>query len=66
MGFCPNPKHFIVHFEQTIIKYAEKWGGGGGAFGWKLCWSSLCNSIWVAMQSARQWQELILYLLELQ
>ena len=32
MGFCPDPKHFIVNFEQNIVKYAEKLknGGGGG------------------------------------
>ena len=30
MGFCPNPKHFIVIFEQNIVKYAVKWGVGVG------------------------------------
>ena len=34
MGFCLEPKHFIVYFEQNV-KYAEKMGGrragaGGG------------------------------------
>ena len=24
-GFpCPDPKHFIVNFEENIVKYAEK------------------------------------------
>ena len=26
LGFCPDPKHFIV---QNIVEYGEKWGGGG-------------------------------------
>ena len=30
-GFCPDPKHFIVNFEQNSVKYAEKWGWGGGS-----------------------------------
>ena len=25
LGFCPDPKHFIVNCEQNIVKYAEKW-----------------------------------------
>ena len=29
MGFYPDPKHLIVNFEQYIVKYAEKWEGGG-------------------------------------
>ena len=29
MGFRPDPKHFIVNFEQNIVKYAENMGGGG-------------------------------------
>ena len=28
--FFSDPKHFIVNCEQNIVKYAEKWGGGGG------------------------------------
>ena len=28
--FCPDPKHFIVNFEQNSVKYAEKWGREGG------------------------------------
>ena len=23
LGFCPNLKHFIVNFEENIVKYAE-------------------------------------------
>ena len=30
LGFCPNPKHFIVNCEQNVVKSAEKWG--------KMCW----------------------------
>ena len=34
-GICPDPKHFIVNFEQNIVKYTENgWAageGGGGA-----------------------------------
>ena len=26
LGFCPDPKHFIVSFEENIVKYADKWG----------------------------------------
>ena len=30
LGFCPDPKHFIVSYEQTyeqtVVKFAEKWG----------------------------------------
>ena len=26
IGFCPNPKHFIVNCEQNVVKFAEKWG----------------------------------------
>ena len=33
MSFCPDPKHFIVNFEQNVVKDAEKnvcvFGGGG-------------------------------------
>ena len=25
--FCPDPKHFIVNFEEKIVKYAETNGG---------------------------------------
>ena len=23
LGFCPDPKHFIVNFEENTVKYAE-------------------------------------------
>ena len=26
LGFCPDPKHFIVNCVQNIVKYAETWG----------------------------------------
>ena len=26
LGFCPDPKHFIVNYEQNVVKFAEKWG----------------------------------------
>ena len=26
--FLSDPKHFIVNFEENIVKYAEKLGGG--------------------------------------
>ena len=26
LGFCPDPKQFIVNLEENIVKYAEKWG----------------------------------------
>ena len=26
LGFCPDPKYFIVNCEQNIVKYAEKMG----------------------------------------
>ena len=26
LGFCPDPKRFIVSYEQTVVKFAEKWG----------------------------------------
>ena len=26
LSFCPDPKHFIVNFEQNVVKFAEKWG----------------------------------------
>ena len=26
LGFCPDPKHFIVNWEQNVIKFAGKWG----------------------------------------
>ena len=25
LGFCLDPDHFIVKFEQTLVGYAEKW-----------------------------------------
>ena len=25
LGFCPNPKHFIVNSEQNFVKFAKKW-----------------------------------------
>ena len=25
LGFCPDPKHFIVNFEENIVTYAGKW-----------------------------------------
>ena len=28
LDFFPDPKHFIVNFEQNIVRYAEKWRGG--------------------------------------
>ena len=27
LGFCLNPKHFIVNCEQNAVKFAEKNGG---------------------------------------
>ena len=24
LGFCPDPKHFIVNYEQSVVKFAEK------------------------------------------
>ena len=24
LGFCPDPKHFIVNCEQNVVKFAEK------------------------------------------
>ena len=26
LGFCPDPKHFIVNYEQNVVKFARKWG----------------------------------------
>ena len=26
LGFCSDPKHFIVNFEENVVKCAEKWG----------------------------------------
>ena len=26
LGFCPDPKHFIVNCEQNVVKFAWKWG----------------------------------------
>ena len=26
LGFCPDPKHFIVNWEQNVVKFAGKWG----------------------------------------
>ena len=26
LGFCPDPKHFIVNCEQNVDKSAGKWG----------------------------------------
>ena len=26
LGFRPDPKHFIVNYEQNTVKYAENWG----------------------------------------
>ena len=26
LGFCPDPKHFIVSFEENTVKTAEKSG----------------------------------------
>ena len=26
LGFCPDPKHFIVNCEQNGVKFAGKWG----------------------------------------
>ena len=26
LGFCPDPKHFIVNCEQSVVKFAGKWG----------------------------------------
>ena len=25
IGFCPDPKHFIVNCEQNVVKFAGKW-----------------------------------------
>ena len=25
LGFCPDPKHFILNCEQNVVKFAEKW-----------------------------------------
>ena len=25
LGFCPDPKHFIVNCQQIVVKFAEKW-----------------------------------------
>ena len=30
LGFCPDPKRFIANCEENIVKYTEKYGGGGG------------------------------------
>ena len=24
LGFCPDPKHFVVNCEQNVVKFAEK------------------------------------------
>ena len=26
LGFCPDPKHFIVNCERNVVKCAGKWG----------------------------------------
>ena len=26
LGFCPDPKHFIVNCEQNVVNFAEKMG----------------------------------------
>ena len=26
LGFCPDPKHFIVNFEEIVVKFAGKSG----------------------------------------
>ena len=33
LGFCPNPKDFIVNSEENIVKCAEKGGEGAGGGG---------------------------------
>ena len=33
LGFCPDPKHFIVNCEQNIIKYANMLENGAGEVG---------------------------------
>ena len=40
LGFCPDPKHFIVNFEQNVVKFAGKWG--------KMYWKMqfLCKIFW--------------------
>ena len=30
LGFCSDPKHFIVNSEQNVVRFAGKWG--------KMCW----------------------------
>ena len=25
LGFCPDPKHFIVNCEQKVVKFVGKW-----------------------------------------
>ena len=25
LGFCPDPKHFIVNCEQNVVKFAGEW-----------------------------------------
>ena len=26
LGFCPDPKHFMMNFKENIVKYVEKQG----------------------------------------
>ena len=26
LGFCPDPKHFVVKCEQNVVDFAGKWG----------------------------------------
>ena len=64
-GWCSEQCNIYINYFNKYNNNAEHANIYFG-IGWKLCWSSLCNSIRVIMQSARQWQEQILYLLELQ
>ena len=59
------PTDYTSFFQSWNLKHVNIYFWPKQTFGWKLCWSSLCDSNRVTMQSAQQWQEQILYLLEL-
>ena len=44
LGFCPDPKHFIVNCEQNVVKFAGKWEKIYGPGHEKTCLMSYANN----------------------
>ena len=66
LGFCPDPKHFIVNCEQNVVKSAEKWGKmyWKMQFLYKIFWQNkmLCLPTIPSFFSAETWNTHIFFL----